>query len=387
MRWCIRPVVAQRSSICCFPGDQDLAIGILSVLSLPAGKAAVPRCLEEVSVPGLVLFSFQAVVRSTNDYARSVFSGVVLLRVCALSRGLTLSLGFSASCQVLPRAFVVSCGILAGCLSLACMQVHGVGRSGRHRARASAAHFASRGSSVLCFVLTAMKKVHSETHSVLIERYTRDPAERERFPRVREKTTSAVQSVSQENNFVKSVVAFAAVERILSSAVPSASFTGRRIVVSFRNSLSPKFPLRAANVLPWVHWLRVVPWIAVFAALSRIFLASGFAWISVSDGYLAQFLHAELSSNCMMEPGFTGRRRSSSLTVLTTLLNREHHCGCRQLFENHTDPFQQGWASARLLSGTTSCSSSFPAVACGRWSLLLVSREARSGQFSDDFFR
>ena len=212
------------------------------------------------------------------------------------------------------------------------------------------------------------------------------PSREGTIPAVREKTTSAVQSVSQENNFVKSVVAFAAVEGILSSAVPSASFTGRRIVVSFRNSLSPKFPLRAANVLPWVHWLRVVPWIAVFAALSRTFLASGFAWISVSDGYLAQFLHAELSSNCMMEPGFTGRRRSSSLTVLTTLLNREHHCGCRQLFENHTDPFQQGWASARLLSGTTSCSSSFPAVACGRWSLLLVSREARGGQFYDDFF-
>ena len=51
------------------------------------------------------------------------------------------------------------------------------------------------------------------------------------IPAVREKPTSAVQSVSRENNFVKCVVAFAAVEGILSSAVPFASFNGRRIVV------------------------------------------------------------------------------------------------------------------------------------------------------------
>ena len=94
-----------------------------------------------------------------------------------------------------------------------------------------------------------------------------------------------------------------------------------------------------------------------FAGMSRIFLASGFVWTSVSEGFLPQFLHAEFSSNGWMEPAcrfmsppmflfvrlpsrswpfirdparmwwflprFPGRKLSSSLTVITTFLTQQ----------------------------------------------------------------
>ena len=88
------------------------------------------------------------------------------------------------------------------------------------------------------FLLMAMKNVHSETYSLLIEQHTRDRGERDgllnamrTIPSVHEKAMSAVQAVSREYSFVERVVAFAAVEEVLSSAVPSAPFTGRRSVV------------------------------------------------------------------------------------------------------------------------------------------------------------
>ena len=77
----------------------------------------------------------------------------------------------------------------------------------------------------------AMKNVHSETYSFLRKAVHTRPSREGTIPAVREKPTSAVQSVSWKNNFVKSIVAFAAVEGILSSANLSASFTGQGIVV------------------------------------------------------------------------------------------------------------------------------------------------------------
>ena len=181
-------------------------------------------------------------------------------------------------------------------------------------------------------LLMAMKNVHS------LSGYTRDPAESERFPSSARSPRLQCNRLSrEENNFVKSVVAFAAVEGILSSAV---SFRiiywskNRRLIRGLTFSKVPSQHARSssffcvastAKVLPWVHWLRVVPRIAVLLGLSRILLASGFPWISVSEGYLAQILHAELSSNFLVEPEFTGRRRSSSLTVLTTLWTQQNN--------------------------------------------------------------
>ena len=55
----------------------------------------------------------------------------------------------------------------------------------------------------------AMKGVHSETYSFLIERYTHEPAI---LIAVLERTMSTIQAVSQENSFAERVVAFAAVE-------------------------------------------------------------------------------------------------------------------------------------------------------------------------------
>jgi len=70
----------------------------------------------------------------------------------------------------------------------------------------------------------AMENIHSETYSLLIEQYIRDPAEKERIfdaihtmPAVREKAEWALQWMQRENSFAERVVAFAAVEGILFS--------------------------------------------------------------------------------------------------------------------------------------------------------------------------
>merc|ERR1712205_207979 len=70
----------------------------------------------------------------------------------------------------------------------------------------------------------AMENIHSETYSLLIEQYIRDPAEKEMIfdaihtmPAVREKAEWAVQWMQRDNSFAERVVAFAAVEGILFS--------------------------------------------------------------------------------------------------------------------------------------------------------------------------
>merc|ERR1712100_815065 len=70
----------------------------------------------------------------------------------------------------------------------------------------------------------AMENIHSETYSLLIEQYIRDPVEKERIfdamhtmPAVRDKAKWAVQWMQRENSFYERIVAFAAVEGILFS--------------------------------------------------------------------------------------------------------------------------------------------------------------------------
>jgi len=70
----------------------------------------------------------------------------------------------------------------------------------------------------------AMENIHSETYSLLIEQYIRDPVEKDRvfdaihtMPPVGEKAQWAVQWMNQENSFAERIVAFAAVEGILFS--------------------------------------------------------------------------------------------------------------------------------------------------------------------------
>merc|ERR1712194_172802 len=70
----------------------------------------------------------------------------------------------------------------------------------------------------------AMENIHSETYSLLIEQYIRDPEEKERvfdaintMPAVQEKASWAVQWMNGENSFAERIVAFAAVEGILFS--------------------------------------------------------------------------------------------------------------------------------------------------------------------------
>merc|ERR1712176_1042515 len=69
-----------------------------------------------------------------------------------------------------------------------------------------------------------MENIHSETYSLLIEQYIRDPAEKEKvfdaihtMPAVREKAHWALQWIQDENSFAERIVAFAAVEGILFS--------------------------------------------------------------------------------------------------------------------------------------------------------------------------
>merc|ERR1712021_196096 len=70
----------------------------------------------------------------------------------------------------------------------------------------------------------AMENIHSETYSLLIEQYIREPAEKEKIfdaihtmPAVAEKAEWAVQWMQKDNSFAERVVAFAAVEGILFS--------------------------------------------------------------------------------------------------------------------------------------------------------------------------
>jgi len=70
----------------------------------------------------------------------------------------------------------------------------------------------------------AMENIHSETYSLLIEQYIREPAEKEKIfdaihtmPAVAEKAQWAIQWMQKENSFAERVIAFAAVEGILFS--------------------------------------------------------------------------------------------------------------------------------------------------------------------------
>jgi len=70
----------------------------------------------------------------------------------------------------------------------------------------------------------AMENIHSETYSLLIEQYIKDPAEKDEvfnamftMPPVQEKAKWALQWMQRENSFAERVVAFAAVEGILFS--------------------------------------------------------------------------------------------------------------------------------------------------------------------------
>merc|ERR1712113_1063824 len=70
----------------------------------------------------------------------------------------------------------------------------------------------------------AMEGIHSETYSLLIENYVKDPAEKDRvfraietMPAVEEEAQWAVQWMNDENCFAERVVAFACVEGILFS--------------------------------------------------------------------------------------------------------------------------------------------------------------------------
>merc|ERR1719323_1706384 len=70
----------------------------------------------------------------------------------------------------------------------------------------------------------AMENIHSETYSLLIEQYIRDPAEKDEvfnaihtMPAVQEKAQWAIQWMNRKNSFAERLVAFAAVEGILFS--------------------------------------------------------------------------------------------------------------------------------------------------------------------------
>jgi len=70
----------------------------------------------------------------------------------------------------------------------------------------------------------AMENIHSETYSLLIEQYIKDPVEKDQvfdaintMPAVREKANWAIQWMNGENSFAERVIAFAAVEGVLFS--------------------------------------------------------------------------------------------------------------------------------------------------------------------------
>merc|ERR1712203_1327963 len=70
----------------------------------------------------------------------------------------------------------------------------------------------------------AMENIHSETYSLLIEQYIKDPVEKDKvfdaihtMPPVKEKAEWAIQWMNEENSFAERLMAFAAVEGILFS--------------------------------------------------------------------------------------------------------------------------------------------------------------------------
>merc|ERR1711865_1097487 len=70
----------------------------------------------------------------------------------------------------------------------------------------------------------AMENIHSETYSLLIEQYIKDPSEKNAIfdaintmPAVRDKAQWAIQWMQKDNSFAERVLAFAAVEGILFS--------------------------------------------------------------------------------------------------------------------------------------------------------------------------
>merc|ERR1711920_29303 len=70
----------------------------------------------------------------------------------------------------------------------------------------------------------AMENIHSETYSLLIEQYIKDPQEKDRvfdaihtMPPVKEKAQWALQWMNSQNCFAERVIAFAAVEGVLFS--------------------------------------------------------------------------------------------------------------------------------------------------------------------------
>jgi len=70
----------------------------------------------------------------------------------------------------------------------------------------------------------AMENIHSETYSLLIEQYIKDPAEKEKLfdaihtmPPVQDKAEWAIQWMNKDNCFAERIVAFAAVEGVLFS--------------------------------------------------------------------------------------------------------------------------------------------------------------------------
>merc|ERR1712157_216105 len=70
----------------------------------------------------------------------------------------------------------------------------------------------------------AMENIHSETYSLLIEQYIRDPTEKDQvfdaihtMPALQEKANWAVQWMNDENSFAERIVAFACVEGVLFS--------------------------------------------------------------------------------------------------------------------------------------------------------------------------
>eukprot|EP00747_Dinoflagellata_sp_TGD_P139439 gnl/TRDRNA2_/TRDRNA2_175892_c0_seq43.p1 gnl/TRDRNA2_/TRDRNA2_175892_c0~~gnl/TRDRNA2_/TRDRNA2_175892_c0_seq43.p1 ORF type:complete len:350 (-),score=88.50 gnl/TRDRNA2_/TRDRNA2_175892_c0_seq43:157-1206(-) len=70
----------------------------------------------------------------------------------------------------------------------------------------------------------AMENIHSETYSLLIEQYVKDPVERNSIfdaihtmPAVKEKAEWAIQWMNQDNSFAERIVAFACVEGVLFS--------------------------------------------------------------------------------------------------------------------------------------------------------------------------
>merc|ERR1711957_516768 len=69
-----------------------------------------------------------------------------------------------------------------------------------------------------------MENIHSETYSLLIEQYIRDPVEKDRvfdaihtMPAIEEKANWAIQWMSGDRCFAERIVAFACVEGILFS--------------------------------------------------------------------------------------------------------------------------------------------------------------------------